>query len=77
MEPLPLYSLHSFDLSLPHVDYVDDLLDACPIRALLEILCVAVRLNTTVQVSFPYKCDQLVRCRTFNVVVAALFSDIS
>ena len=77
MESLPLYSLPSFDPSLPLVDYVDDLLDACPIRALLETLCVAMRLNTTVQASFPHKCGQLVRYRTFNVVVAAFLSDVS
>ena len=51
-ESFPLYSLPSFDLSLPLVDYVDDLLDACPIKALLETLCVVVRLNTTVQHHF-------------------------
>ena len=42
-ESFPLYSLPSFDLSLPLVDYVDDL---------LETLCVVVRLNTTVQHHF-------------------------
>ena len=77
MESLPLYSLPSFDLSLPLVDYVDDHLDACPIRALLEILCITVRLNTTIHASFPHKCGQLVRCKTFNVVEVAFFSDIS
>ena len=77
MKSLPLYSLPSFDPSLPLVDYVDYPLDACPIRALLETLCVAVRLNTTIQVSFSHKCGQLVKCRTFNVGVAVFFSDIS
>ena len=54
-----------FNPSLPPVDCISDLLDACSIRALLEPLCVAVRLNITVQASFPHKCGQLVRCRTF------------
>ena len=35
MEAIPLYSLLLFDLSLPLFDYVDDLLDVCPIRTLL------------------------------------------
>ena len=48
MESIPLYNLPSFDLSPPLVDYVDDLLDACPIKGLLETLCVVVRLNITV-----------------------------
>ena len=77
MESLPLYNLPSFDPNLPLVDYVDDLLDACPIRALLETLCVAVRLNITNQASFPHKCGQLVKCRTFNMMVVAFFLDIS
>ena len=65
------------DLSLPLVDYVSDPLDACPIRTLLETLYVAIRLNITVHASFPHKYGQLVRCRTFNVVVTTFFSDIS
>ena len=52
MKVISLYSLLLFDHSLPLVDYVDDLLDACPIRALLETLCVVVRLNTTVRRHF-------------------------
>ena len=56
MEAIPLYSLTLLDPSSPLVDYVGDLLDACPIRTLLETLCVAVRLNVTVQASFPHKC---------------------
>ena len=51
MEALPLYSLLPFFLfhpSLPLVDYVDPLLDACPIRTLQEVLDVAVRLNISV-----------------------------
>ena len=66
-----------FNPSLPSVDCVSDLLDACPIRALLEPLCVVVRHNITIQASFPHKCSQFIRCRTFNVVVVALFTDIS
>ena len=38
MEAIPLYSLIIFNPSLPLVDYVGDLLDACPIRSLLEAL---------------------------------------
>ena len=69
--------LFLFNPSLPHVDCLSDLLDACPIKALLEPLCVAVRLNITVQTLFPHKCSQLIRCKTFNVVIAAFFSYIS
>ena len=73
----PLYSLVLFNPSLPLVDNVSDLLDACPIRTLLEALGVVVRLNILVLALFPHKCGQGIRCRTFNVVVAAFFSDIS
>ena len=66
-----------FNPNISSVDCVNDLLNACPIRALLEPLYIAVRLNVTVQTSFPHKCGQMVRCRTFNVVVATFFSDIS
>ena len=69
--PLFLYPI------LPLVDLVGDLLDACPIQNFLEVLCIAVNWDITVQVSFPHKCDQLVGYRTFNVVVAAFFSNIS
>ena len=69
--------LFLFNPSLPSVDCISDLLDACPIRALLEPLCVVVKLNITVQTSFSHKCGQLVRCRTFNVVIATFFSNIS
>ena len=77
MESIPLYSLTLFDHSLPLVDYGGDSLDACPIKTFLETLYVAVRLNVTIQALFPRKCSQLVRCRTFNVMVAAFFLDIS
>ena len=66
-----------FNPSLSSVDCISDLLDAYPIRALLEPLCVIARLNITAQASFPHKCDQLVSCKTFNVVVATFFLDIS
>ena len=69
--------LFLFNPNLPSVDCISDLLDACPIRVLLEPLYVIVRLNITVQTSFPHKCGQLVRWKTFNVVVATLFLDIS
>ena len=69
--------LFLFNLSFPPVDCISDLLDACPIKALLNPLCVTVRLNITVQTSFPHKCSQFVRCRTFNVVVAAFILDFS
>ena len=52
-----LYSLTLFDPNLPLVDYVGGLLDACPIRTLLETLYVAIRLNIIVQASFPHKCS--------------------
>ena len=78
MEALPLYSLPFYlHPSLPLVNHVDDLLDACPIRTLLEALDVAVRLNIPVLASFPHKCGQEIRCRTFNMVVAVFFLDIS
>ena len=69
--------LFIFNPSLLFVDCINDVLDACSIRALLEPLCVVVRLNLTVQVLFPHKCNQLVRCRTFNMVIVTFFSDIS
>ena len=76
MKSIPLYSLTLFDPNLPLVDYVGDSLDVCPIRTLLETLYVAVKLNITVQTSFPHKCGQLFRCESFKVVVAAFFQDI-
>ena len=76
MESIPLYSLTLFDPSLPLVDYVGDPLDACPIRTLLETFYTTVRLNITIQVTFPHKCGQLVSCRTSNVEVVAFFLDI-
>ena len=66
-----------FNPNLSSVDCISDLLDAYPIRALLEPLCVIARLNITAQASFPHKCGQLVSCKTFNVVVATFFLDIS
>ena len=69
--------LFLFNLSLPSVDYISNILDACPIKALLELLCVAVGLNITIQASFPHKCSQLVKCKTFNLVVVTFFLDIS
>ena len=78
MKALPLYSLPvSLHPRFPLVDYVDDLLDACPDITLLEVLDVAVRLNIPILASFPHKSDQGIRCRTFNVVVVVFFSDIS
>ena len=69
--------LFLFNLNFPLVDCISDLLDACPIKSLLNPLCVTVRLNITVQTSFPHKRGQLVRCRTFNVVIAAFILDFS
>ena len=44
MEALPLYSLPLYlNPSLPLVDHVDDPLDACPIKTLIEALDVIVR----------------------------------
>ena len=48
MEAIPLYSLLLLDSSPPLIDYVNDFLDACPIRTLLWTLYVAVGLNITV-----------------------------
>ena len=53
MESNPSYSLTLFDPSLPLVDYVDDTLNACPIKTLVEALYVTIRLNITVKASFP------------------------
>ena len=72
-----VYGLVIFNPSPPLVGHVDDLLDACPIRNLLEVLWVAVSWNILAHGSFPHKCGQLVRCWAFNVVVTAFFSDIS
>ena len=77
-ESPPLYILSPcFHPSLPLVDQISDLLDVYPIRTFLKPLCVAIRLNITVHASLPYKCGKLVKCRAFNVVVLAFFSDIS
>ena len=77
MGVFPLYGPFIFNPSLPLVNHVGDLLDACPIRNILEALWVVVNWDIFVQESFLHKCDQLVRCRTFNMVVAAFFPDIS
>ena len=58
MKALPLYSLPlSLHPRFPLVDYVDDLLDACPDITLLEVLDVAVRLNIPILASFSHKSD--------------------
>ena len=75
MGAIPLYSPSILHPNLPLVDLIDDLLDACPIQNLLEALWVAVNRDTTVQVSFPYKYGQLIRCKAFNMVVAVFFPD--
>ena len=72
----PFYSPSIFNPSLPLVNHVGDLLDVCLIRNLLEALWIAVNWDIIVQVSFPHKYGQLVRCRAFNVVVAAYFPNI-
>ena len=77
MGVVSLYSSILFNPNLPLVDYVSDLLDACPIKNLLETLWVVVSWNILAYGSFPHKYDQLVKCRTFNVVVAVFFSDSS
>ena len=69
--------LFLFNLNLSPVDCISNLLDACLIRVFLEPFCVVVRLNITIQASFPHKCNQLVRCRAFNMIVTAIFSGIS
>ena len=57
MEALLLYDLPLYlHPSLSLVDHVDDLLDAYPIKTLLEVLGVAVRLNIPILASFPHKC---------------------
>ena len=60
----PLYSSSIFHHSLPLIDHIGDLLDAYPIKNLLEALWIAINLGLTVQVSSPHKCDQVVWCRT-------------
>ena len=72
-----LCSFRFFHLSLPCVDQIAYLLDTCPISIFLKFLWVAVRLEVTIQVSLPYKCSQLVRCKAFNVVAVAFFIDTS
>ena len=76
MGAISLYSPILFNPNLPLVDHVGNLLDACPIRNLLEVLWVAVSWDILAQGLFPHKCGQLVRCKIFNAVVAAFFSDI-
>ena len=74
---ISLYSPLFLYPSLPLVDLIGDLLDAYPIQNFLEALCIAINWDITFQVSFSYKCSQLVGCRAFNVVVATFFSNIS
>ena len=48
---LILYLISFFHLSRPHIDRIANLLDACLIHTFPMSLCVAVRLEVTVQVS--------------------------
>ena len=73
---ISLYSPILFNPNLQLVDHIGNLLNACPIINFLEALWVAVNWDILAQGSFPHKCGKLVRCRTFNVVVATFFSDI-
>ena len=72
-----LYSPSIHHPSLPLVDLISDLLNACLVKNLLEVLWTAVNWDITVHVSFLHKCGQLVRCRAFNVVVVTFLPDIS
>ena len=60
---------------LPRVGWIAGI-DPCSISTFLKFLVVAVKLKITVQLSPPHKCDQLIRCRAFNTVVAAFSLDI-
>ena len=70
---ISLYSPILFNPNLPLVDHVGNLLDTYPIRNLIEALWVAVDWDILAHGSFPHKYGQLVRCRTFNVVVVPFF----
>ena len=72
-----LYSLSILHPNLPLVNLISDLLDDCLIKNLLEALWIAVNWDIIVHVSFLHKWGQLVRCRAFNVVVAAFLPDLS
>ena len=77
MGAFPLYGPIIFNPNPPLANHVGDFLDACPIRNLLENLWVAVNWDIFAHRSFPHKCGQLVRCRTFNAMVAAFSPYIS
>ena len=77
MGAFSLYSPSILHPNLPLVDFIGDLLDACPIKKLLKALWIVVNWNIIVQVSFSHKCSQLIKCKAFKMMVAAFFPDIS
>ena len=65
-----LYYLPLLYLSPPCVDQMADSFPY-PISTFLKSLDIAVRLNSTVQVSPPHKCGQIISYKAFNAVVVA------
>ena len=60
-------------LSLPPVQFQGNHLDACSIKAFLEIIGRVVSWENTIQVSFLHKYGQFSGYSAFNVVVAVTF----
>ena len=55
MESLSFYTpISFFHLSLPRLDQIANLLNTCSISSFLKSLWIAIRLEVTVQVSFPH-----------------------
>ena len=77
MKAFPLYHPVIFNPNPSLVDHVGDLLDTCLIRNILETLWIVVNWDIFVRGLFPHICDQLIRFKTFNVVVAIFFPNIS
>ena len=77
MKANSLYSPLSIHLSLLPFQFLGNPLDACPIKALLEVIRRAMSKDDTGQVLFLHKCDQISWCSAFNVVMAVSFLDIS
>ena len=62
--------------NIPPVQFLGNLLDACPSKTLLEVIGRTVSQENTIQVSFLHKCSRFSWCSAFNVVVAVTFRAI-
>ena len=67
------YIVSPIHLSHPPVQFPRNPLDACPIKAFLEIIGRVVSWENTVHVSFLHKYGQFSGYSAFNVVIAVTF----